>query len=549
MSLSNAQPLHIGRRGFWAILLTLFMVAYNVGVMPASMASIVIELDSSVGSIQSILVVFSLITAAFAPTTENLCRFYGRTRIFGFGLGLYGIGIGLTALSSTIEMLAFSFALLMGLGATPLISTPWAMADLAYDGRAEEQAKVALILTSSLGALSGALLGGYLAFHFSWRWAFLPSLLLVVGVVALGRSLPNLIVQSARAIDWVGGLLSLFGLGSIFVGIGLAAEFGWWLPKREFTVAGVVIPPFSLSIVPTLLAVGVICLGFFGFWQRRQTRRCETSLVGAGVLRKREFVLGLLTAMVHTLIATGLQFNLYQFVPIVLGLNPFRTALAIIPYNITLILVLIGVVKYSILGDRWTPKQIVCSGIWLLAAGIGLLYASLQVDMTAAVLLPSLLVMGLGSGLFLSYISMLTYSAVSAEDKPQCPSIYNPVQNLGSSLGRSILGTALVFFTAEGIVDGVVQELGKTLTLSQRSSLIAQLQEMIQTLSRVELRAFFSSTVPPALLPTVRAISLESATAGLKVSLTLALMFTGLCLLLATTLPKYPANFRARQPQ
>lgn len=549
MSSSNAQSLQLGRRGFWAILLTLFMVAYNVGVMPASMASIVVELDSSVGSIQSILVVFSLITAAFAPTTENLCRFYGRTRVFGFGLGFYGLGIGLTALSPTIEMLAFSFALLTGLAATPLISTPWAIADLVYDGRAEEQAKVALILASSLGALSGALLGGYLAFHLSWRWAFLPSLLLLLGVMALQRGLPNLIIYSQRTIDWIGGLLSLIGLGSIFVGIGLAAEFGWWQPKREFTVAGVVIPPFSLSIVPTLLAVGMVSLGFFGFWQRRQARRCEASLVGAGVLRKREFVLGLLTAMVHTLIATGLQFNLYQFVPIVLELNPFRTALTIIPYNITMILVLIGVVKYSILGDRWTPKQIVCSGILLLAAGIGILYRSLHPQITAVELLPGLIVMGLGSGLFLSYISMLTYSAVSAEDKPQCPSIYNPVQNLGSSLGRGILGTALVFFTAEGIVDGVVQELGKTLTLSQRSDVIAQLQELIQTLSRVELRAFFANTVPPALLPTVRTIGLESATAGLKISLTLALMFTSICLLLATTLPKYPANFRARQPR
>lgn len=74
--------------------------------------------------------------------------------------------------------------------------------------------------------------------------------------------------------------------------------------------------------------------------------------------------------MLHTLITTGVQFNLYQFVPVALSLNPFRTALTVIPYSLTMVIVLVTVVKYLVLSDRVAPKYIVCSGISLLAVGI-----------------------------------------------------------------------------------------------------------------------------------------------------------------------------------
>ncbi len=538
--MEQTRPIQFSDKGFWAITLTLFMVAYNVSVMPAIMAPMVFELNSSVGSIQGILVVFSLVTASFAPTTENLCRFYGRTRVFTGGLLLYGIGIALTSLSPTIEMLAFSFALLTGLAATPLISTPWAIADLIYEDKAEELSTLALILASTLGGLSGALLGSYLASNFGWRWAFVPSLSVLILVLLLRRSLPHLITRCAQPIDWVGGLLSFLGLSSIFVGIGLAGEFGWWEPKREFSIAGLVIPPFAVSIVPTLVAVGAIVLGFFGLWQRRQANRSRASLLRVGLLREREFVLGVLAAMLHTLITTGVQFNLYQFVPVALSLNPFGTALTVIPYNLTTVIVLVSVVKYLILGNRIAPKHIVCSGISLLATGIVILFHSLHSQITSFDLMPGLIVMGVGSGLFLSYVSALTFSAASMEDKPQCPGIYNPVQNLGSSLGRGILGTTLVFFTSQGIVDGVLQELGKTLPFAQRTRIIAELQEMLQTFSKEELRTVFANQLPPSIYPLVRSISLDAATSGIKSSLLIALIFAGICFLLATALPKYP---------
>jgi len=544
--MESGQSIQISRQGFWAIALTLFMVAYNVSVMPVIMSKIVLSFNSSIGYIQGILVLFSLVTASFAPTTENLCRYYGRTQVFTFGLILYGIGIALTSISPDIGFLAISFTFIVGLGATPLVSTPWAISDLAFDGKAERQASVALILTSTLGGLSGSILGGYIASQATWRWSFVPSLAVLLIILLLRRFIPNLAVTCREAIDWVGGLLSFIGLGSILLALCLAGEFGWWVPKRRFSFAGLVIPPFAISIVPTLIAVGVIFLGLFIVWQRKQSRRSATSLIRVGLLKKPVFVFGMLTAMLHTLISTGVQFNLYQFVPTVLLTNPFETALTVIPYTLTMVIVLVTILQFLSLGDRLPPKHVVFSGITLLGVGLLILHQSIRSDVTSLGLMPGLITMGLGSGLFLSYIGALTYSVASLQEKPEGSGIYNPVQNLGSSLGRGILGTILIFFASRNIVDSVLQNLGKTLSSEQRRQAIATLQEMLQTLSRSEIREMFRQKLPPSTYASMKSISLEAAIVGMQSSLMIALILTAICFLLATRLPKYPLRNRTK---
>lgn len=538
--MSETRSIQLGRKGFWALNLTVFMIAYNVSVMPAIMPAIVSDFNSSVGYIQSILVLFSLITAAFAPTTENLCRFYGRTPVFFTGLLLYGIGIVLTALSPAMGLLAVSFAVITGLASTPLVSAPWTIVDLVYQGELQERATVVLIVASALGGLTGGLLGGYLASQIGWRWAFVPSLAVLILIWRLKRSLPPLVVRCEQPIDWIGGLLSFLGLGSILAGISLSGEFGWWEPKRVFAIAGLVLPPFPLSIVPTLIAVGVIILGLFIFWQRRQAEQLKASLLRIGLLRNRGFVFGLLAAMIHILVTTGVQFNLYQFIPVVLLLNPFRTALTVIPYNLTMVIVVVSTLKLFALGDRVCPKYIVQAGIALLAVGIGILYRSLHLQVTSIELMPGLILMGVGSGLFLAYISRLTYSAAAKYEKPEGSGIYNPIQNLGSSLGRAILGTSLIFFASKGVVDRILAQLGQSIAPAQRNQLIEELQETFQTLPRQEVRELLINRVPSSIAAVIRPISLESAISGMQTSLIIALIFTGLCFLLASRLPRYP---------
>lgn len=540
----NNAYITLKRRQFWALCLTLFMIAYNLAVLPPAMPLMVREFDSSIGYVQIALVLFSLVTASFAPTTENLCRFYGREQVFRTGLLCYGIGIVMTALSPGIGLLVLNFSLLTGLAATPLVSAPWAIMDYAYDGKEEQRATLIFILGSVLGGLSGGILGGLIAFEVGWRWAFAPSLFVLLLVLWGVRSLPPTTTRLCRdPIDWVGGLLSLLGMGSILLGLSLSGEFGWWFPRRVFSVAGVVIPPFTLSIVPLLMSVGLAALGLFIFWQRRQSNR-GASLLRVGLLRKRAFVCGMLAAMLHTLIASGIQFNLYQLLPKILGLNPLQTAIAILPYNLVQLICLIALFLHLKLDQKFAPKHLVYSGVGLLSVGLFALYSAADENLTVLKLLPGLILMGVGSALFVAYIAALTYSVANYTEKPEGTGIYNPVQNLGTSLGRGILGTALVSFASQGIVDRVVDTLGKQLSSIQRQEAITRLQTLLQTYSMEEVQTVFAR-LPAPVQPYLQTIVTTSAYEGFRVSLLIALILSALCLLLTIALPPYPL----RQPK
>lgn len=538
MVVSWSQSITLDRKDFWALWLTLFLIAYNVSVIPPIMPLLVRELDTSMGYIQGALVLFSLVTASFAPTSENLCRFFGRERIFLTGLMLYGIGIMAMALSPNISFWVVSFSVWTGLAATPLVSAPWTIMDFAYDGKAEQKATLTFILASVCGGLSGGIVGGLIASHFGWRWPFAPSIIVFLLILWLGRTLPSTAIPRKVPLDWVGGLISFLGFGSILLGISLSGEYGWWKPKETFSIAGVVIPPFAISIVPTLISVGVICLGLFAVWQRQQRRSGDVSLLRVGLLRNTVFVCGLLTATLHTLITSGVQFNLYQALPTILPLNPFQTALAVLPYNLTTVVIIVVLLQYLRVDDQLPPKYIVYFGLTLLTVGLLSLYFVVNLKMTVLSILPSLIVMGMGSGLFLAYIGTLTYATTSHAQKPEGTGIYNPFQQLGNSLGRGILGTILITAASAGVVDRVVQLMGASLSSSQRQEAIFALQKMIQTFSKEERRAALARVLPESVMEQMPSIGRYASVEGLKIALIVAVVIGVICILLSTSLPK-----------
>lgn len=526
--------------------LTLFIVAYSVGAVPAIMPRIVRDLDSSIGYVQGALVLLALVKASFAPTSENLVKRYGRKPIYFGGLSLFSVGILATSISPNMGLFVVCYALLTGLGATPLLGSPRDLVARIYDDRAEKYGLLALAVASILGGLTGSLLGGRIASVWSWRWSLIPVLALVPVIVGLLRYVPRDRPIRSTPIDWIGGSLSFGGFGLALMGVSLAGEYGWWEPKQPLTILNVVIPPSSLiSIVPPLIFAGVICLGLYAFWKRQQRRHDATELLQIGLLRHKPFVLGLMTATLHTLLSTGIQFNLYQFVPAYLGLNPFQTAIALLPYSLALLVVIIAA-TFKVIG-RFHYKQVIYGGLALFCAGIWALYQSIQPGMTLGSLMPALLVMGTGSGLFLAQIGIATFANATPHQRAEASGIYTPFQNMGSALGRAILGTALIATASIRIVDQAIATLGTTVTDAQRQEAIATLTRIIQTYTRDERREFFQS-LPNAIQPNLPVILDSSTLEAMQAATLIAFGFSVLCLGSAMLLPKRPRPPRQTTP-
>jgi MFS family permease len=527
---------NLNRQTFIGLCLALFVVAFTLGVIPPMMPAIVREFEASMGFIQSVLVLCSLVTAASTPTTENLSNVYGRKRVLVAGLGLYAIGLVVTALSPATGWLAFGYSLLLGIAASPLIDSSWALMDFLYDDEAERKAGGVMVLSSIGGGISGGLLAGFIASQMSWRIAFLPQLVLLPIIYWLTRSTPYHQPPVVLPVDWIGGIFSLLGLGFTLLGLSLASEYGWWEPKQVFEIGGFVMPPFPLSIAPVLMASGLVFLGVFFFWQRRAAQKGLPSLFRAGVLRRKVFVLGALTAILHSIVTAGVQFNLFQFLPTLLKLNSFQTSLAVFPYTLgTLIAFFTGTYnrKIQAIGSR----HLIQTGLALVCVGVLLLRGAITLQMTALSILPPLFIMGIGSGLFFTSIAGVAFSATQPHEKAEASGVYNPLQNVGSSLGRGIFGTLLITVFSTNLVDDVAQVFGETLSPVTRQMAINRLQLVIQTFSQEERRDFLDK-LPAPIRTQLNAMFPDAAMEALQFSLLSLLALGVLGLIVSFALPK-----------
>jgi MFS family permease len=521
--------------------LTLFMISYTIGVVPPIMPPMVREFDSSVGYVQSALVLMSLVTASFAPTAENLGRRLGRKPTFAGALILYGVGLLVLIFSPDMGIFTLGFAAIIGLASATLVSTPLALMDYLYDNVAEQYGMLALTVSGIVGSLSGSLLGGWMAFELSWRWAFGLELLLIPMIWLLVRR--TVIPQPGYTppIDWVGGLLSLGGFGLTLVGISLAGEYGWWNAKKQPLLFDNLLTQFGISIVPVLISAGVICLALLTFWQRQRAHQGEASLLRMGVFNRKVYLIGLTIGTLHTMISAGVNFNLFQFIPTVVGINSFRTALTVMPYTIAQLVVLITLVKRR---PQFPPRYLLQVGLLVKSIGIAMLYAAVRATVTPWGLLPALVSMGIGTGLFVTYITSLTFSATDESEKAEARGVYRPFQNLGASLGRGILGTVLITLASVKVVDGIIAELGQTIDPTVRRNAVQALQRAIQTFTQDERTALFAQ-LPERIQPSLDSIFAASAVEAMHITLVIILILSLACLGLSFLLPKQAKTFEA----
>jgi len=521
--------------GLW---LSKFMLVYTFALIPAIMPPLIQTFNSSISYIQGMLVLVCLAAASFSPTSENLSRRFGRKRVYTISLGLFAIGLVMTALSPTITIFAIGFVLICGLSGAALVTTPAALLELIYTDKVEQYAILSLVLAGVAGGLTGGILGGWIASVWSWRWAFGLGLLLIPLILWLIRKAPNTIAQRSVPLDWLGGLFAFLGFGLTLLGGCLGGEYGWWVPKKILKLGGLVLTPFGVSFVPTLIASGLIFFGIFLFWQRQQGTHGKATVVRVGLLRRKSFLVGVGVATLYTLINGGVQFNLYQFVPIVLELNPFRTALTVLPYTLAMVLV----VTVSVwLKPRLSlpPRFILQVGLILLCLGIGFLYGRISPTMKSANFILPLVVMGIGAGLFLSEIDELTFSATRQDEKTEASGIYNPSQNLGESLGRSILGTTLISLGSIKIVDAIIPQLGQRVSPTIRQDAIAALEQITYTLPIDARRQLLTEKLPASIQPDLVAILHGSAADAMKMTLLVTLGLSLTCLAVSFYLPKY----------
>jgi EmrB/QacA subfamily drug resistance transporter len=346
----------------------------------------------------------------------------GRRRVFITGILLFSLASLLGGVATSSAWLLAARAL-QGVGGA--IASPTALALITTnfpEGPQRNRAFGVFAAVSGSGAAIGLLAGGMLTEWLSWRWVLFVNV--PIGIL-LALAAPLYIAESERRpgrFDVVGALTSTAGMVALVYGFIRAAQDGW---SDSVTIAAFVAAAVLLSVF---------------LWIETGTSQPITPL-HMFANRNRAGSYAIMLGLAASLF--GMFFFLTLFVQEVLGYSPLKAGLAFLPVSAVIIVAAQVVAR---LLPRVGPRRFMIAGS-LLASG-GLAWLS-RITVTSGYLdglLGPMLVFGLGMGFLFVPLTLTAVSGVSREESGAASSLLNAMQQVGSSLGLSILVT--VFGTA-----------------------------------------------------------------------------------------------------
>ncbi|AKB18064.1 MULTISPECIES: MFS transporter [unclassified Methanosarcina] len=498
-----------------ALSLAMFVLVIDTTIMNVSISTLISDFNTDVTTVQAAITLYALIMASLMITGGKIGDIIGRKRAFRLGLIIYGVGSLLTSISPTIVVLFLGWSILEGFGATLVMPAIQTLVTSNYSGK-DRALAYGIIGGIVAGAIAlGPIIGGWLTTAYTWRFAFAGEVVVVVFVLFLSRYILDASLETGEKprLDIVGSILSAFGMGFIVFGVLLAGTYGWWKARQPFSIGGIEISPFGLSPTPVFILAGGIILLIFVLWERHVITLGKMPLVRLDVLRDRGVTSGIFVQMVQTLLIGGFLFSMALFLQIALGLNAMQTGFIYLPLSIPL---LIASLIASRLSSRIAPKRIIQVGLLVLIAGLFLVTATINVEVSGLGLIIGFALIGIGAGVIASQIMNLVLSQVVPERTSETAALMSTSQNLGMAIGTALMGSIII----AGLVGGSIPLINDSTVIPEdlKPSVTSAVEDNARFLSNEELQAVLKDA-PPDLAQEILRINEIARIQGIKTSL------------------------------
>ncbi len=393
------------------------MVVLDITIVNIALPHIQRSLDFSTTGLSWVINAYTLAFGGLLLLGGRTGDILGRRRMFMSGVALFVLASLLGGLAQNSGQLLAARAL-QGVGGA--IASPTALALISTtfrEGPARNRAFGVFAAVSAGGGAIGLLAGGMLVEWLDWRWVFFVNV--PIGLLIL-LAAPHWIKESERQpghFDVTGALTSTLGMVLLVYGFIRAAQEGW----RD----GLTLASFGVALVVLTLFLLV----------ERRSRQPITPL-HMFTDRNRAGTYGMMLSLAAAIF--GMFFFLTLFVQNVLGFSPLQAGLAFLPVSA---IIAVGATVAAQLLPRFGPKPFMVTGGLLAAAGLGWLTLTDVHSTYAGSILGPVLVLGMGMGMQFVSLTLMALSNVGTRETGAASGLLNATQQVGGSLGLSILVT------------------------------------------------------------------------------------------------------------
>ncbi|MEW2568601.1 MFS transporter [Streptomyces sp. NPDC047070] len=414
----------------WGTLLVLcaamFLDALDVSMVGVALPSIGSELDLSTSTLQWIVSGYILGYGGLLLLGGRTADLLGRRQVFLVALAVFALASLLGGLVDSGPLLIAS-RFIKGLSAAFTAPAGLSIITTTFpQGPLRNRALSIYTTCAATGFSMGLVLSGLLT-EASWRLTMLlPApiavLALIVGLRLIPRSERD---RTHRGYDIPGAVIGTASMLLLVLTVVEAPGTGWT----------------SARTLLSFLAVAVLLTVFV-----RVELRSASPLIRLGVLRSGDQVRAQLGAMMFFGSYVGFQFLVTLYMQSLLGWSALHTALAFLPAGA---LVALSATKMGAIVDRFGTPRLLVLGFALMVVGYALF---LRVDLDpvyAAVILPSMLLIGAACALVFPSLNIQATNGVDDHEQGMVSGLLNTSVQVGGAIFLAIV-TAVVTANSSG---------------------------------------------------------------------------------------------------
>lgn len=401
-----------------AVSLGSFMVTLDISIVNVALPAIQQDLNSSMTDLQWIVDAYALTLSALILSSGIMSDRFGKKQIWNIGVAVFTIGSIICALSPNNLWLILG-RITQGIGGAALIPGAMAIIMMTFTDHHIRNKMVGIWSSSTAIALIiGPMMGGVLVDYFGWSTIFsinipIGLLIIILSTYAIKPEPQNHNIS----LDPVGQMLTVIMLGTLTFGL------------IELSQSP------SLFFLITIFITSFVAFVVFILWEIK----ISSPLVPLSLFKSWEFSRNNIAAFVIGFATYSNIFFLSLFFQNAQGYSAIETGFRLAPEFIAMGIVAINYGKIA--------KYFKTQTLLLVAFGLVVISALMMTQFTPyshySIIAISMFLMGIGMGILIPAVSLLTLKDAPKDKIGSVSSIMNAFRQTGMAISIALLGAIM----------------------------------------------------------------------------------------------------------
>lgn len=399
-----------------------FMAGMNVHVTNASLPEIEGSLGATFEEGSWITTAYLIAEIVIIPLSAWLVQVFSMRRVLLVGAGGFLLFSMACSFAPNIETMIVFRSLQGGFGGV-LIPLSFQLIATELPSSRLPLGMALFAVANNVAQAAGPSIGGWLTEAYSWRYVFYlqlpPGLLLLAAIAWSVDRLPARLDLLRRG-DWGGIAAMTIGLGMLQLVLEEGGRKDWF--ASDFIL--------RCSLVA---AIGLIA--FVWIELRRREPFLDLRLLG-----RYNFGLSSLMQFVFGAVTFGAVFLVPNYFAQLHGYSARQIGMTMIPYGLVQLAMSFAA---PLLMRRVGARAVIVAGFALVAAGC---WMSVHLDDASAanVIVPSLIVRGIGQSFVVVALSVMAVAGLSKAEMGSASGLFSMVRNTGGAIGIALIGQVVV---------------------------------------------------------------------------------------------------------